>query len=184
MSRMLPFRGVLAAVGTLALTTVGLTACGGSSSGTDAVATPAPVTTSAAPDCPKPSAAKPAQWSAKVPADLPKPPNAHIDDEETTQDGVHIVKFTTQTSLRDSVLFVVQRLPDAGYVLGRGDAEASEADAPFVHGDIRGLIRMLQIGLCQTQWLLATVDTAAATGNSPLLTPHTPTGSPSPLPFG
>lgn len=181
---MLPFRGALAAVGAVALTTVGLTACGGSSGGDTAATRPAPVTTSATPSCPKPSDIKPAQWSPKVPADLPKPPGARIDDEETTQDGVHIVKFTTQSSLRDSVLFVVERLPKAGYVLGRGDAEASEADAPFVHGDIRGLIRMLQIGLCNTQWLLATVDTSAPTSNSPLLTPHTPTGSPSPLPFG
>jgi len=96
---------------------------------------------------------------------------------------VHIVKFTTPTSLRESVLFVVRKLPKAGYVLGRGDAEATEADAPFVHGDTRGLVRMLEVGTCQTLWLLATVD-ASSQSNSPLLTPHTPSGSPSPLPFG
>jgi hypothetical protein len=180
---MVPIRRELIAAGVLVLAAT-VTACGGSSGGTDAVATPSTATTSAAPSCPKPSNVKPAHWSSKVPADLPKPPYAHIDDEETTQDGVHIVKFSTQTSLRDSVLFVVEKLPKAGYVLGRGDAEASEADAPFVHGDIRGLIRMLQVGLCNTQWLLATVDTSASVGNSPLLTPHSPSGSPSPLPFG
>jgi hypothetical protein len=86
--------------------------------------------------------------------------------------------------LRDSVIFVVEHLPKAGYVLGRGDAEATEADAPFLHGSTRGLIRMLQTGLCTTDWLLATVDTQTPVANSPLLTPHTPSGSPSPLPFG
>jgi hypothetical protein len=182
-SRMVPTRAALS-VAAAALATVGVSACGGSSTADDTVArAPAPTST-ATPTCPTPAHVKPADWSSKVPADLPKPPNAHIDDETTAQDGVHIVKFSTPSSLRDSVLFVVEKLPKAGYVLGRGDAEASEADAPFIHGDTRGLIRMLQVGLCQTQWLLATVDTSQQTGNSPLLTPHTPTGSPSPLPFG
>jgi hypothetical protein len=180
---MVPFRGSLVAAGAVLLATVGLTGCGGSSSA-DTAARPSTVTTSAAPTCPKPSHVEPAKWPAKVPADLPKPPGAHIDDAQTAQDGVHIVKFSTQSSLRDSVLFVVEKFPAAGYTLGRGDAEASEADAPFIHGETRGLVRMLQVGLCQTQWLLATVDTSVSTGNSPLLTPHTPSGSPSPLPFG
>jgi len=181
---MVSMRGVLVATGALVVAAGALTGCGGSSGPAAVAPKPTAATTSAEPSCPKPSNVKPAHWSAKVPADLPKPPYAHIDDEESTTDGVHIVKFSTPTSLRDSVLFVVDKLPKAGYVLGRGDAEASEADAPFVHGNIRGLIRMLQVGLCNTQWLLATVDTSAATGNSPLLTPHSPTGSPSPLPFG
>jgi hypothetical protein len=119
-----------------------------------------------------------------VPKDLPKPPNATIQDQLTASDGVHIVKFSTPTSLRDSVLFVVNKLPKAGYVLGRGDAEAAEADAPFVHGNIRGLVRMLETAPCQTLWLLASIDASSPNTNSPLLTPHTPTGSPSPLPFG
>src|SRR5207248_1949358 len=80
-------------------------------------------------------------WPAALPRDLPKPLHARIQQATTTTDGVHIIKFTTQTSLRDGVLFVVRRLPKAGYVLGRGDAEASEADAPFVHGNTRGLYR-------------------------------------------
>ena len=134
--------------------------------------------------CPTPAKGKPTVWPAKVPADLPKPPDAHVIDQQTTSDGVSIVKFRTPTSLRDSVIFVVEKLPKAGYVLGRGDAEAAEADAPFLHGSTRGLLRMLETGLCQTDWLLATVSAQSPTGNSPLLTPHTPTGSPSPLPFG
>ena len=178
---MRPFRGFLAA---MALAGVGVAGCSGSSSGNGAAPQPTPASTSAAPTCPSPSPVTPPVWSRKVPADLPKPPGARIDDEQTLAGGVHYVRFSTQTSLRDSVLFVVRTLPKAGYTLGRGDAEATEADAPFVHGNIRGLVRMLQLGLCQTQWLLATVDTSASVGNSPLLTPHSPTGSPSPLPFG
>ena len=162
-----------------------LTACSGSSDGPKAASSAAPAPTAAAPSpCPKPSHAKPTNWPSQVPADLPKPADATIQDKMTASDGVHIVKFATPTSLRESVIFVVNKLPKAGYVLGRGDAEAAEADAPFIHGNIRGLVRMLETAPCQTLWLLATVDTNAPSVNSPLLTPHTPSGSPSPLPFG
>lgn len=164
-----------------------LSACGGS--GSSPSAQPAPTaapayTPTTPPPCPKVTKAKPTTWPSRVPKDLPKPPNATIEQQMTASDGVHIVKFTTPTSLRDSVIFVVNKLPKAGYVLGRGDAEASEADAPFVHGNIRGLVRMLETAPCTTLWLLASINASAPNTNSPLLTPHTPTGSPSPLPFG
>jgi hypothetical protein len=164
-----------------------LSSCSGSGSSpqaspADSGIIPTPTTP---PACPTPASTKPMKWPAKVPADLPKPPNATLSGKPlTASDGVHIIKFSTPTSLRESVLFVVDKLPKAGYVLGRGDAEAAEADAPFIHGDIRGLVRMLEVGPCQTLWLLATVNTASQPGNSPLLTPHSPSGSPSPLPFG
>jgi hypothetical protein len=158
-----------------------LAGCSGSSSVDSQPKAPVPTTPA---QCPQPSDPKPTEWPSLVPADLPKPPNATIDDAETAADGVHIVKFTTPQSLREAVLYVVRELPKAGYVLGRGDAEATEADAPFVHNDMRGLVRMIVLEDCRTQWLLATVDTAAASGGSPLLPVHTPSGSPSPLPFG
>ena len=157
------------------------TGCGSGSAGVTGAPTATPTPTASS--CPSPAKGAAANWSAKIPADLPKPPNAHIDESQTTADGVHIVKFTTPTSLRESVLFVVQELPKAGYVLGRGDAEATEADAPFVHGNNRGLVRMLELAPCRTQWLLAVVDTQAG-GTSPLLPTHSPSGSTSPLPFG
>jgi hypothetical protein len=163
-----------------------LTACSGSSGSTGAGSTSsiAPATPTAPAPCATPAHPKQTKWPASVPSDLPKPANATIQQQTTASDGVHILKFSTPTSLRESVIFVVDKLPKAGYVLGRGDAEAAEADAPFIHGNIRGLVRMLETAPCQTLWLLATVDTSQQTGNSPLLTPHSPSGSPSPLPFG
>ncbi|HEX4654731.1 MAG TPA: hypothetical protein VH274_03195 [Mycobacteriales bacterium] len=164
-----------------------LSGCGGSGGTPQAAPSSSyvpPPSPTAPPPCPTPGVSKKTKWPLQVPADLPKPQNASIQDQTTASDGVHIVKFSTPTSLRESVLFVVNKLPKAGYVLGRGDAEAAEADAPFIHGNIRGLVRMLEVAPCQTLWLLATVDTTAASGSSPLLTPHTPSGSPSPLPFG
>src|SRR3954447_7418983 len=110
MSRMLPYRGALAAAGAGGLLAAALTGCSGSSGGS-AAPTPAPVTTSAAPTCPKPSHTQATNWPSTVPADLPKPPYAHIDDQTTEQGGVHVTRFSTPTSLRESVIFVVTKLP-------------------------------------------------------------------------
>jgi len=159
---------------------VGAAGCGGSSG---ARLSTRPTGTFSPPTCPSAPPAQP-HWPAGVPASLPKPANATI-LSTTTSGNVHITKFTTPTPLRDSVLFVVGKLPKAGYVLGRGDAEAAEADAPFMspNGQTRGLLRMVELGACQTEWLLASVKAQAAPGTSPLLPPHA-TPSPSPLPFG
>lgn len=158
-----------------------LAGCGG---GSAPAAAPAPVHTVSASPCPSaPGAA--AHWPHQLPADLPRPPAATV--QGTTSTGaVTIVRFTTATSLRDAVLFVVDKYPHAGYLLGRGDAEANEADAPFVHGDLRGVTRMSQVAPCLTQWLVAFahVGSGGSGGGSPLLPPHSPSGSPSPLPFG
>jgi hypothetical protein len=169
----------------VAVVAAALTGCSSGSSGGKVTTDPKPsaALNESPASCPEPSPTD-ATWPKAVPDDLPKPPGATIQSAERGEDGVYVVKFLTASSLRDAVLFVVERLPKAGYVLGRGDAEAAEADAPFVHNNIRGLYRMLQLEPCQTQWLLATVNTNAPTGNTPLLPTHSPSGSASPLPFG
>ena len=91
--------------------------------------------------------------------------------------------IAAMSGVRILVTNEVTTAPKAGYQLGRGDAEATEADAPFIHGQLRGLVRMLEAGPCETQWLLATV-TAQNAPTTPLLPTHSPSGSPSPLPFG
>lgn len=165
-----------------------LTACNGHSTPSAAPAATQSVYTP--PPCPTPSVKpKPPKWPVSLPADIPKPADATIlkqDGVTTTPDGVHIVRYLTPSSLRDSVIFIVQKYPKAGYVLGRGDAEATEADAPFIHGQIRGVTRISSIDNCQTLWLTATVNVnsvAGGSGGTPLLPPHA-TPSPSPLPFG
>ena len=138
------------------------------------------------PPCPTPAKTVATKWPKWMPADLPKPANATLQPhgESTTTDGVHIIKFTTPTSLRDAVLFIVRKYPAAGYVLGRGDAEATEADAPFVHGEIRGTTRIASITQCKTLWLTATVNVKQGNGSTPLISPHPTSSATSPLPFG
>jgi hypothetical protein len=122
-------------------------------------------------------------WPKQIPQDLPRLPGATIESSKRTSDGLFIVQFSTATSLRDGVIFIVRKLPPAGFNLGRGDAEQTEADAPFTRGtDLRGVLRGAAIGLCQTKWVLA-VTTQRLGGGSPLLPPHHGP-SPSPLPFG
>ncbi|HET6817744.1 MAG TPA: hypothetical protein VFH66_11015 [Mycobacteriales bacterium] len=173
--------GALAAALTIALLVAG---CGGNSKG--AAPAQAPLHTFSPTPCATPNTPKQPHWPPAVPADMPKPSNATITDSTTTSDGVHITKFTTPSSLRDAVLFIVGKFPKAGYVLGRGDAEVTEADAPFVHGNTRGLVRLLATEPCSTLWLLATVNTnnSSTGGGTPLLPSRSPSGSPSPLPFG
>ena len=84
-------------------------------------------------------------------------------------------------SLREGVLFVVDRFPKAGFTLGRGDAEQSEADAPFQRGEaLRGLVRIFFKKDCETLWLLAVVRNP----NAPYDITYTPPPSSTPLPFG
>jgi hypothetical protein len=124
-------------------------------------------------------------WPAGVPADLPVPPTAQIGKAETTADGLTLVRFTTSQSVRQGVLFLIQNLQPAGYTLGRGDAEAIEADAPFVKGSLNGLMKMISRAPCRTEWILALQKAGRAKpGGAPLLPPVNPQASPSPLPFG
>jgi hypothetical protein len=86
-------------------------------------------------------------------------------------------------SLRDAVIFLLKNYRAAGYVIGRGDAELNEADAPFAGATVHGTTRLTATAPCTTRWLVATVtETGATLGNVPQLAPHT-AGS-SPLPFG
>jgi hypothetical protein len=130
-----------------------------------------------------PAVSKAYTWPGEIPKDLPKLPGATIDTAKKTTDGLYVVQFTTQTSLRDGVLFIVRKLPPAGFTLGRGDAEPAEADAPFTKGDLRGVLRGAAVAVCQTKWILAVTRKSFGNTGTPLLPSHAGP-SPSPLPFG
>ncbi len=123
------------------------------------------------------------KWPAGIPPNFPKPAGGRIVKVTTTATGVHSVQLVTPVSLQQSVLFMLDALPRAGYKLGRGDAERYEADAPFRTGDLQGVVRLIATKKnCETTWVIAVLRIAGTPG-SPLL----PTGSPSPspsLPFG
>jgi len=157
-----------------------------SSGGTSAGATPGPAL-SQPPEptvAPCPVVTKPHfAWPVEVPKDLPQPPAATLGKTTRSQDGLTVVRFTTQTSLQQSVLFVVTEVQKAGFTVGRGDAEPTEADAPFGRGDLRGIYKMLSREPCVTDWLVAVTRTRVG-GTSPILPTASRGPSSSPLPFG
>lgn len=175
---------------TATMCAVVVSALAGCSGGSKAVTGPSPhpIPTPTCPSVtatPSPTPKKFAGALSKVPFDLPMPDNISIIDASTTQDGIQVLKFTTPTTLRQTVLFMVDRYPKAGYVLGRGDAEATEADAPFVKNKVRGLTRVASLEACKTLWLIAVAPTSNTSGGtSPLLSPHPTSSQTSALPFG
>jgi hypothetical protein len=122
------------------------------------------------------------RWPAPLPADVPKPPSATKAQVVQTNQVLTIVGFSTATSLRESVLFVLREFPSKGFTLGRGDAEPGQADAPFVRSGTFGQIRLNVAAQCRTQWLIAIG--APRQGTSPLL--PRPSASPNAVlpPFG
>lgn len=169
----------------MAASLLALTAC---SSGGSTAAPPATPSASAAPAAQAaptcgPTPAPELAWPEQVPDDLPKPPGARLTDVQERADGLTVVMFTTPISIRESVLFLIEALPAAGYTLARGDAENTEADAPFIKGEMRGVMRMIAVEQCRTDWLMAiTTATAGAPGGGTPLLPPRPDASP--LPFG
>jgi hypothetical protein len=177
----------LAAAAVSAVVLSALAGCGGSSAPA-AGPSPRPVPTPTCPSAtttPGPTSTALSNALSKVPFGLPMPDNITVLDATTTKDGIQVVKFTTPTSLRQVVLFIVDRYPKAGYTLGRGDAEATEADAPFVKDKVHGLTRVAALESCKTLWLVATAATTSRPGGtSPLLSPHPTSSQTSALPFG
>ncbi len=132
--------------------------------------------------CPPLPAGSGGRWPAGIPADLPRPPGIRDQRLQPASAGVAVVRFTTPLSLPDSIRFVLRALPAAGYALGRGDAERSEADAPFARPGTRGVIRMVATAPCLTTWVVAAVQQGAL-GVLPTFSPS-PSPSASALPFG
>jgi hypothetical protein len=131
-----------------------------------------------------PAPARGFAWPKEVPSDLPVPPGAKLTDVQERTDGLTVVMFTTPINIRQGVLFLIEKLPAAGYTLARGDAENTEADAPFVKGNLRGVMRMIAVEACRTDWLMAITSGAPAGapgGGNPILPPR---AGASPLPFG
>jgi hypothetical protein len=137
--------------------------------------------TATGPVCPAPKPAD-AKWPKDLP-DLPLPAGLEVARVNRSSGNIVQVRGPVPMSLRDSVLFIVHEYPKAGFTLGRGDAEATEADAPFQRGEgLRGLVRVFYnpTNECETLWVFAVVQDTSA----PYNLSYTPPPSSTPLPFG
>jgi hypothetical protein len=158
----------------------GLAGCGGGGSRPAGAGTPT-ATALVPTSCPGAhQASAVGRWPAPVPASLPKPPSGTRARVTYRNFQLTVVAFHSRLSLRESVLFVLNHLPPAGYVIGRGDAEPAQADAPFSGPGVFGQIRLDALAPCRTRWLVA-IGAARGTGGSPLLPKPSASASPVPL---
>ena len=160
-----------------------LTACTGEVSDPTPTATPTrTVAASRAPECPPKAKLANDGWPKDVPEIVPRPDGIKVQRTDRTQGNVTQVRSLVPMSINDSLLWIVRELPKKGFVLGRGDAEATEVDAPFQRGEaLRGLIRVfITQQKCETFWLYAVVRNT----NAPYEIGYTPPPSSTPLPFG
>jgi len=169
-------RGAIAAAAGIGLIAVMAGGCGSSGGSPAATSSGSGSPQAEAPgnaplQCPSPAAAPAPSWPPQLPADLPKPSPATVVKAFDRGRGVRQAEFVVPRSLRDEVIFVLHQLPAAGYRLGDGDAERTEADTPFAHGSTHGLIRLSALGPCRTQWTVVTV-TRGASPSGPLLPSH------------
>jgi hypothetical protein len=160
-----------------------LTACTGEVDNPQPTA--APTVTSApsrGPECPPAKKLANDGWPKDVPTVVPRPDGIKVQTTNRTQGNVTQVRSLVPMSLNDSLLWIVREFPKNGFVLGRGDAEATEVDAPFQRGEaLRGLVRVFATQeKCSTFWLFAVVRNT----NAPYDIGYTPPPSSTPLPFG
>ena len=115
------------------------------------VPSPAPSGTA----CPSPPATD-ATWSEGVPDDVPLPPGSDMTaGDEDAATGVRHVYFSVPQSFTDSVKFYLAELPRAGFTLGTGDSEESEADIPFDDGSRQFSLKLRGVpDPCRTDGLL------------------------------
>jgi hypothetical protein len=120
-----------------------LSACGGgdgresTSSAEDARALPA---------CAKksPAVARPRE----LPAGFPLPPGTRITTARSLNPSQLLIGGVIPADLQDAAGFFAETLPERGYQVGVGDAEATEAEAPFTGNGFRGRWRVNEIPDC------------------------------------
>ena len=144
-----------------------LAGCGSGSTATRKLPTTPSATVS---QCPGENAAPVDAWPAGVPAGFPTFAGQTITSSSTVGPRT-TVTFTTPQSLRESVLAILNSIPAAGYVLGRGEAEVVDAEAPFSSRATNGAFRVLEVDTCESQWLLVLEPRGQFAGQpTPLIT--------------
>jgi hypothetical protein len=84
----------------------------------------------------------------EIPRDLPLPPGTALHAQERPYPDQVVVRGAVPAGLDDAASFFEDELPDAGYRVGRGDAEPNEREALFTGNGIRGGWRVRAIPAC------------------------------------
>ena len=91
-------------------------------------------------------------WPAGIPADLPMPSGARLDEARQLASGFTLVTFSTPGTVRANLLSISTALRRAGYTVGRGIVGASESRLPFTRDGKPGVLRLTAVDACTTRW--------------------------------
>jgi hypothetical protein len=81
---------------------------------------------------------------ADLPPQLPLPPDLVLTDAQRLVTGQFHLRGVVRGDLDGVAGFFKQRLPESGFALGRGDAEAHEQESPFTGRGYRGSWRVVK----------------------------------------
>ncbi|MHB8510554.1 MAG: hypothetical protein ACYDCC_00070 [Actinomycetota bacterium] len=93
------------------------------------------------------------------PKDLSVPPGSYPIEVQPDVGGYRRIVFAVNGSLRDFVIYALTNWKQHGYTLGRGDAEAGEAEDNFAKNPLFGVFRARSV-FCDASktWVLITVN--------------------------
>jgi hypothetical protein len=130
----------------LSATVLALAACGGGGDGERAHGDASAGRGRPLPVCAGTAPAVPAESS--LPRDFPLPPGTRITSATTLSRNQVLIAGLIPADLQDAATFFSEMLPERGYQVGVGDAEATEAEAPFTGNGFRGRWRVNEIRDC------------------------------------
>jgi hypothetical protein len=110
-------------------------------------ASPGPAQTSAPSLPPCAQAGPPVSLPPEFPKNFPLPPGTVITASRHAGPTVVLEGFIPM-ELKEATRFFVQKLPDAGFRLGRGEAERSEAESRFGGDGVAGFFKVRSIEGC------------------------------------
>ncbi|HEX9823866.1 MAG TPA: hypothetical protein VGB51_05655 [Actinomycetota bacterium] len=122
-----------------------LAACSSPSPSATPTVGPTPTTTPTfdigdLPDCDYPERIEMPSW---IPDDLPFPPGTYAAEKLSAVQGYKRVLLVAQTTLAALQRFALDRLPQEGWVVGRGDTEPGEVDLQFSKPPAVGAFRAI-----------------------------------------
>lgn len=85
-----------------------------------------------------------AEVPAGVPEQLPLPPGLVLTDAQRVSPGQFVLRGVVRGDLDGVAAFFERRLPERGFTVGIGDAEAHEKEAPFTGHGFRGRWRVIK----------------------------------------
>ena len=129
------------------------------------------------PPCDYPERVPSPRW---IPDDLPLPPGTYTAEKLSAVQGYQRALLVTQTTMQEFQRFMLDRLPDEGWVVGRGDTEPGEVDLQFSKPPAVGAFRALD-QFCDPGFVLVLIIYTPDSGSLVAPVPITPNPGSTPI---